>query len=562
MTAAWSTACPDWRERIVERRSLIPAPIFADEAEEALAVFKSLKIVDAPGCPTFGEACEEWVFDFVRAIFGAYDRQNGRQLIKEFFLLISKKNSKSTIAAGIMVTALVRNWRLENELLVIAPTIEVAGNCFDPAMAMIRADEELSIVLQIQEHIRTIKHLTTGAELKIIAADGDVAAGSKAGFVLVDELWIFGKRAASSAMFQEATGGLSSKPEGFVIWLSTQSDERPAGVFKEKLDYAREVRDGEVEDPAFLPVLYEFPEEMVKAEAYLDFANAYITNPNLNRSVFADWLEREYRKVMRARDGSRQTFLAKHLNVEIGMRLSRDRWRGADYWSKATVEALTLDALMARSEVVTVGIDGGGLDDLLAVTVLGRCRQTSQWLLWGRAWAQSDVFEQRQDIVTQLAEFMKDGDLIAVPQDDATRDIRDVADICERLFLAGLLPDQGAIGLDPHGVGALVDELEARGLRHPQVVPVAQGYRLTGSVWTVERKLKDGTFGHCGQPLMEWAVGNAKAELRGNATYITKAESGRAKIDPLIAAFDAVDLMSRNPEPSTTTTDAETVVVI
>ena len=107
----WSTCCPNWADRLRAGESIIPPPIFPDRATEALRVFKELRIVDATGSPTFGEACDQWVFDLVASIFGAYDANTGRRLITEWFVLIPKKNSKSTIAAGIMMTAQILNWR-------------------------------------------------------------------------------------------------------------------------------------------------------------------------------------------------------------------------------------------------------------------------------------------------------------------------------------------------------------------------------------------------------------------------------------------------------------------
>ena len=65
----------------------------------------------------------------------------------------------------------------------------------------------------------------------------------------------------------------------------------------------------------------------------------------------------------------------------------------------------------------------------------------------------------------------------------------------------------------------------------------------------MERKVSDRTLVHAGQPIMGWCVANAKTVLKGNAVAITKAESGRAKIDLLIAALNAAKLMSLNPQP-------------
>ena len=544
----WSTACPDWKARIVAKRSLIPSPLFADEAAAALEVFKSLRIVDAPGQPTFGAACEQWVFDFVAAIFGAYDAEEGRRLIREFFLLISKKNAKSTVAAGIMLTALVRNWRHSAELLLLAPTLEVANNAFHPARDMIRADEELEALLHVQEHTRTITHRGTRAVLKVVAADADTVSGKKAAFVLVDELWIFGKKPKADAMLREATGGLVSRPEGFVIYLSTQADEEPAGVFKAKLDYARRVRDGEVVDPRFLPVLYEFPPEMIESEAFLDPAKFYITNPNLGRSVDQEWLEDELRKVVDATGGEKQVFLAKHLNVEIGLRLSNNRWGGADFWEGAADPTLvSLEELIERSEVATCGIDGGGLDDLFGLSVIGRCKQTRDWLSWSKGWAHDVVLERRKDIASTLRDFERQGDLVICS--DPMEPVRQAAEAVEQVMLAGLLPEKHGVGLDPYGVAALIDELAERNIEGEMLAAIRQGSALSPATWGTEIKLKNGTFWHSGSRLMSWCVGNAKAEVRGGAVLITKQSAGRAKIDPLVAMFNAAMLMSRNPEP-------------
>lgn len=542
----WDTSCQDWERRIIAGESLIPFdPLFPEEAEAALDVFKSLKIVDAPGSPTFGEACEEWVFDFVRAIFGAYDHETAKRNIREFFLLISKKNSKSTIAAGIMLTALIRNWRHSAELLILAPTIEIANNSYGPAADMVRADPDLTDLLHIQDNFRTITHRVTGAKLKVVAADTDTVGGKKAAFVLVDELWIFGKRNNADAMLREATGGLVSRPEGFVIYLSTQSDAPPAGVFKAKLDYFRGVRDGKVADRKSLGVIYEFPKAMIEAESYLDPKNFYITNPNLGRSVSAEWIEEELVKEVAKDSETRNTFLAKHLNVEIGMNLRSNRWAGADFWADRADAGIDLESILERSEVVVVGIDGGGLDDLFGLTVLGRERGTRDWLSWSHAWCHKGVLERRKSIASKLNDFKRDGLLTIV--DDELKDISEIVEIISDIKARGLL---ASVAVDPAGLGEMIEALAEIEVTQEagNLVGAPQGYAMMNAIKTAERKLANGTLKHAPSALMDWCVSNLKIEPTATAIRATKQNAGDAKIDPVMALFDAVTVMSRNPE--------------
>ncbi|WP_236225370.1 terminase large subunit [Pseudomonas pseudonitroreducens] len=539
----WTTACPEWWQRLSTGESIIPPPLFPAEAEEGLEVFRALKIVDAPGSPTIEAACAPWVLDFAGAIFGSYDSETGERLIREYMLCIPKKNSKSTIAAGIMLTALIRNWRYSAEFIILAPTKEIADNSFKPAADMVNHDDELKCLMHVQPHLRTITHQGTGATLKVVAADSDVVGGKKAVGVLIDEAWLLGKNSKAPDMIREATGGLLSRPEGFVIWLTTQSNEPPAGVFKSKLSYARGVRDGRINDNRFLPVIYEFPKEMIDSgEARLP-ENFHLVNPNIGYSVDRPTLERLFMQAELDGEAEVRGFLAKHLNIEIGLALMSDSWIGASFWEPQASPGMVLDDLLERCEVIVAGVDGGGLDDLLGLAVMGRERDTRIWLHWAHAWAHPSVLERRKSEASRLRDLAAVGDLTIVEK--IGDDVEQLARYVARVNDAGLLDK---VGLDPAGIGAVLDALLEAGVEEDQTIGISQGWKLTGAIKTTERKLAEGVLLHCGQPLMAWACGNAKGVPSANAFLITKQASGTAKIDPLMATFNAVSLLSLNPE--------------
>jgi phage terminase large subunit-like protein len=344
-------------------------------------------------------------------------------------------------------------------------------------------------------------------------------------------------------IFVELRGALAARPDGFLLQITTQSKEPPAGVFKAELSTARAVRDGRLDLP-LLPLLYELPDDLANDGGWKQRKYWPLINPNLGRSVDVAFLDRALIKAEDEGAEALALLASQHFNVEVGVGLKSDRWAGADFWEQAAEPGLTLEAILARCDVVCIGVDGGGLDDLLAIAVLGRETATRRWLLWVKAWAHVSVLERRKSEAPRLRDLEREGDLVITGEMEEA--FAAVADIAAQVDAAGLL---AKVGLDPMGVGAIVDALAERGIEgDDRVVGISQGWTLNGAIKTTEVKLASGALVHCGQPLLAWAVGNARVEPRGNAITITKQTAGSAKIDPLMATFDAVALMSRNPD--------------
>lgn len=541
-------ACPDWWERIKAGRTpMAEVPLNASKAARALAFFNRLRLPDVPGNPTLGEACGEWFREILCAFLASEDPETKQRLVWELLCMVPKKNSKTTYVAALGLTALYMEAAPNRQMLIVAPSQNISERCFDQAQGMIRLDARLDAIFRVQDHLKCITRRKTGTKLDVKTFDTSIVTGEIPILTIIDEVHELGKKRNAAAVMQQIRGGGITMQGGQTLMITTQSDEQPAGIWKTELEKARKIRDGKGgSSPILLPVLYEFPADNQRDQAYWrDRRHWKYLLPNIGRSIDPIRLAADYENNGRATQETEQIWASQHLNIEIGVGLAGDGWRGAEYWDLRADPTLTLEALIHRSEVAVIGADGGGLDDLFGVCVIGREKMTRRWLVWCHAFAHPKVLERRKEIAARLVDFQEEGSLTFC---EVSEYIEKIAAIAAQVRDAGLMPEKNAVGFDPNNIAAFVDALALKQIDGAMLHRIRQGSALSPALWGLEHKLSDDTISHDGSSLMAWSVGNVKIEVKGNGDMATKQAAGRAKIDPVIAMLCAAILMSWNPE--------------
>lgn len=547
----WDLSCVDWQDRIRSGRSLIPSlDLYEREADLAVRFFDALRLPDVEGLPLLRDAAGPWFRDIVRAVFGSRNPETNERMIREVFALVPKGSAKTTYSAGLMVTSMLMNLRPRAEMLFVGPAQAISDRAYSQAVGMIEADPTLRNRLKPVDHRKEIHDLLNDSKMSVKTFDLNILTGSMPVVVLLDEIHVLGRNPHAAKVIRQIRGGLEKNSEGFFMIITTQSDEPPAGVFRDELITAREIRDGKFKGQgvrAMLPVLYEFPEDIAKNPAQWGNPDLWpMVMPNLGRSMRLDSLIRDWQT--EKTKGERQTriWASQHLDIEIGIGMKSDGWPGAEFWIQSEDGTITLETLLERCEVVVVGIDGGGLDDLFGLTILGRDKVTHEWLSWTHAWCHKGVLDRRQTISARLLDFEKAEELTIVG--DHLEDISAIIEIIDDINQRGLL---AAVAVDPAGLGEFIEALAEIGINQEdgQVIGAPQGYAMMNAIKTTERKLANGTLKHAPSSLMAWCVSNLKIEPTATAIRATKQNAGDAKIDPVMALFDAAVVMVKGPEP-------------
>ena len=516
---------------------------YPETAEKYLKVFNELQITDLLGTPKIKDLPHAWYSDFVKSFFGAVDLDNRARLIQEFFVLIPKKNAKSTISGLIMLTALIANPYQGAEFALIAASREVVNNAFIPIVECIKANQTLSVLFKIYDNgdSKYIKHAKTNAVLRITTPLMKTNQGKKWHGVLIDEVALWQDVKNATSILNEITGNLINKKDAFIIYLTTQSHEAPHGVFKALLNKARAISqkgEPEILKTKFLPILYEFSQKEIENGEHKKPENWHKVNPNLGRSVDFERLKQMQIDAEQAGSDALREFEAKYLNVEITMNTSSiDGWQGAEFWTQCE-KRITLNQVMDKSDHLFIGIDGGGLDDLTGVAVLG-IDGKGLWRIWAFGYGYKSVME-RAGLAKRLAEFQAANECLIVDRlgDDAI----EIGKLIKKIYDTGKLK---RIGIDPRGIGDILTEIKSHGTPESIIEQVNQGVALMGAEKTFSRRLAQRAVVICQSDLMRFCVGNAIVEQRGDDYFLSK-KSSLFKIDPLIAILDAIALYERH----------------
>lgn len=452
-----------------------------------------------------GENAPPWQERMTRLIFGHVDVR-GIRLIREAFACIGKKNGKTAFAAALALTKLLLNEEQREQVVCLAANRMQARIAFDSMAATIRADEGLGERFEIVEHRHSIKYAATNSTATAVSAELASLVGFNPSLALVDELHLLGATPKGAKLVNQARTGNVGRREPLIVSISTAPLDRSEGIFEATMAKARRVIAGEEIDPHFFAWICEMAAGLNPS----DPANWHWSNPSLGYTLSLERLKSSFASAQ-SDPAALRDFRSQNLNIAPEESAGEERWLSLAEWDAAADATITLEALIEEARFVYIGCDAGGLDDLSAITALGK-KADGGFLVWSHQWIARRGYEKRKS-VNAYDDFIAAGELTTF--DNGAGDIEGFREVVSLAAESGKL---ALIGVDAYGATELGVAFSDCGA---EVQAVPQGWKLTPAVSWVGRRLADGNIRHSAAALMRWNVGNAVVTRQGNATSVS-----------------------------------------
>lgn len=453
---------------------------------------------------------------FISALFGFVDKKTGYRKYRETLLYVARKNGKSVLLSGIALYMLIADNEPGAEVYSVASKKDQAKIIFTETYNMVRQSPDL---LQVVTKRKSDLYFNlTFSKFQPLGKNSDTLDGLNSSLVIIDELHSIKDRNLYEVMKQSQ----SARRQPLLVMITTAGTIREC-IFDDMYKYACGVCDGTIDDPHFLPILYELDNK----EEWLDPMKWEKANPGLNHIKKLDDL---ISKVARAKQSPRDLtgVLVKDFNV---IQTVASTWLTFD--DVNNTETFSLDAF--KGYYCIGGADLSRSGDLTAATLLFMDKQEKRYVTQ-MYFLPKDNFEQRVHDEKIPYDKWHEAGLLRLCEGNSINYSDVTAWFMEMVEKYDVTP--AWIYYDPYSAAYWVQEMQSNGFN---MVKCFQGVKtLSLPMQQLGQDLAAKKINYNNNPLLKWCITNTgvKTDVNGNIQPI-KATSPKYRIDGLASLLDA-----------------------
>ena len=468
---------------------------------------------------------EAWQRAIVANLFGWKRKSDGLRRYRTAFVLVPRKNGKSTLAAGVALYTLFVDRENGSQIYSCAADRNQAHLVFDPASKMVHRNPDLDEMAVVY---RTSIVLKDGSgSYKTISSDVKSKWGFNTHCAIIDEVHAHQNRELIDALVTST--GARTQPIEFYI---TTVDYERESICNEKHDYALKVRDGVITNQAFLPVIYE----TAKDADWHDEKVWKAANPGWGGAVNVDIFRQDY-ELARQTPAFENVFKRFRLNMRTEQAVA---WIPLDKWD-ACGEPFDIETLAGQE--CYAGLDLASTTDMAAFVLFfpkaGNAILPFYWVPRESAHVRSD-----RDGVPYDA-WIRDGFLNATEGNMIDQDVirQAINELGQRYKII-------EIALDRWNSAQLMTQLQGDGFT---IVPFGQGFKsLSGPTKHLEGLIAQGSLRQGGHPILRWNATNVVLETDAADNWKPSKKKSSDKIDGLVALIMGIGqwLIAEKPRES------------
>ena len=453
---------------------------------------------------------------FISALFGFVDASTGYRKYRETLFYVSRKNGKSVMLSGLALYMLIADQEAGAEVYSVASKKDQAKIIYDETYNMVRQSPDLLEV--VKKRKSDLYFSLTFSKFQPLGKNSDTLDGLNSHLVIIDELHSIKDRNLYEVMKQSQ----SARRQPLLVMITTAGTIREC-IFDDMYKYACSVCDGTIEDPTFLPIMYELDSK----DEWLDPMKWEKANPGLNTIKKLDDL---ISKVERAKQSPRDLtgVLVKDFNV---IQTVGSTW--LTFEDANNTETFNLEDF--RGYYCIGGADLSRTGDLTAATLLFMDKQEKRYVTQMYFLPKENFLQRVHDEKIPYDKWLEAG-LLRLCEGNSINYSDVTAWFLEMVEKYEVTP--AWIYYDPYSAAYWVQEMESQGFR---MVKCHQGVKtLSLPMQQLGADLAAKKINYNANPLLLWCITNTgiKTDVNGNIQPI-KATSPKYRIDGLASLLDA-----------------------